>query len=51
MEKSYSIKRGIGAGAIANTIPTSKLGENNIIPEISNKSLQKRITAVLKNTN
>lgn len=34
--------------AIANTIPRSKLGEKNIIPEISDKSLQKRITLALK---
>lgn len=33
------------AVAIANTIPKNKLSENNIIPEIGNKFLQKRITS------
>lgn len=33
------------AVAIANMIPKNKLSENNIIPEIGNKSLQKRITS------
>lgn len=33
------------AVAIANTIPKNKLSENNIIPEIDNKFLQKRITS------
>ncbi|PIW34695.1 MAG: NAD-dependent malic enzyme, partial [Nitrosopumilales archaeon CG15_BIG_FIL_POST_REV_8_21_14_020_33_23] len=36
------------AVAIANTVPKNKLSENNIIPEISNKFLQKRITLALK---
>ncbi|CAD6517914.1 putative NAD-dependent malic enzyme 4 [metagenome] len=34
--------------AIANTIPKSKLKVDNIIPEIGNKSLQKRITNAIK---
>jgi malate dehydrogenase (oxaloacetate-decarboxylating) len=38
----------IVAVAIANTIPKNKLREDNIIPEISNKTLQKRITSILK---
>jgi malate dehydrogenase (oxaloacetate-decarboxylating) len=33
------------AVSIANTIPKNKLSENNIIPEIGNKFLQKRITS------
>jgi len=35
------------AVAIANTIPKNKLAENNIIPEIGDKSLQKRITTAI----
>ncbi|EPA06504.1 NAD(P)-dependent malic enzyme [Candidatus Nitrosarchaeum limnium] len=34
--------------AIAKTIPKNKLKEDNIIPEIGNKSLQKRITNAIK---
>ena len=36
--------------SIANTIPKNKLRENNIIPEIRDKTLQKRITSILKKT-
>ncbi|MBS3926306.1 MAG: NADP-dependent malic enzyme [Nitrosarchaeum sp.] len=36
------------AVAVANTIPRNKLGEKNIIPEINDKSLQKRIMLALK---
>lgn len=35
------------AVAIANTIPKSKIGENNIIPEINNKFLQNKITSAI----
>src|SRR3989338_3594180 len=35
------------AVAIANTIPKRKLADNKIIPEIGDKSLQKRITAAI----
>ena len=37
--------------AIAKTIPNNKLRVDNIIPEISNKSLQKRITNAIKTKN
>lgn len=39
------------AVAIADTISKNKLRADNIIPEISNKSLQKRITSILKKPN
>jgi len=39
------------AVAIANTIPKNKLKVTNIIPEISNKSLQKSITNTIKKLN
>jgi len=39
------------AVAIANTIPKNKLREDNIIPKINNKTLQKKITSILQKLN
>jgi len=39
------------AVAIANTVPKNKLKVDNIIPEISNKALQKSITNTIKKLN